>query len=1078
MNHKNTFTPALRKLIQQPFYRLFAAFVLVMMGLSSVASPGKGELPPYTFTVTVTQDNQIADGLHDDLVKVVVTDNATGLPAVISVNFKLQGATASNSAMTDATGTVTYPVNNTVVGPTTLSVTVNGVTQIITVNFIAGPASPNPPGNPAGGTNFFITQDNQIVGGPPDKVKAHITDAFGNSVGAGTQVTITITGVGTAASTAELPGNVTTIIVTTDANGDVEVPITNTKAGTVEMSASIIDPATGLPAFINGSTQTVTFIVGQPSPTAPNAPPGSGTNFFITLNNQTAGVGADKVKAYITDAYGNPIGAGVSVTITITGNGTAAGNAQLPGNVKTIIVTTDGTSSVEVPITDITAGTVELSATIIDPATGNPASINGSTQTVTFVAGQPSPTAPNAPAGTGTNFFITQDNQVVGAAPDKVKAYITDAYGNSVGAGVAVTITITGVGTAAGPAGLPGNVKTITVMTNAAGEVEVPITDTKAGTVELSATIIDPATGNPAAINGSTQTVTFVTSSPSPTAPGAPGGSGTNFFITLDNQTAGSGADKVKAYITDNYGNPVGAGTQVTITITGVGTAAGNAQLPGNVKTIIVTTDGSSSVEIPITDIQAGTVELSASIIDPATGNPAFITGSTQTVTFVVGPPSPTAPNAPVGAGTNFFITQDKQPVDGAPDKVKAHITDAYGNPIGAGVAVTITITGNGTAAGPAELPGNVKTITVTTDANGEVEVPITDTKAGTVELSATIIDPVTGNPIAALKGSTQTVTFVAGTPVPVAPLAPGGTGSQLTVTQDNRVADGKQVDSVKAHITDKYGNPVAGVPVTFTITPGGTATSGAQLVAVGGTTTLVTDANGDIEIAITSTVPGTVNINGAINTTDLVNGSAQTVTFANAPDVHNPLTALIVVVYEALADGQGQTIVKAHVVDLAGLPISGQDVTFAIDSGDAKMATPATATTDANGDAFITLTSTKPGFVLITATVDGQAIIYGSPARVKFATINIYVPKVFTPNNDGTNDVLKPILVGIKEFHYMSVYNRWGNLIFTTQDPNRGWDGTFKGVAQPVESYLWIAEGVDINGNKIVQKGITSLVR
>ena len=60
----------------------------------------------------------------------------------------------------------------------------------------------------------------------------------------------------------------------------------------------------------------------------------------------------------------------------------------------------------------------------------------------------------------------------------------------------------------------------------------------------------------------------------------------------------------------------------------------------------------------------------------------------------------------------------------------------------------------------------------------------------------------------------------------------------------------------------------------------------------------------------------------------------------------------------------------------------------------------------------------------------------------------------------------------------YFTVYNRWGNIVFTTTDPNQGWDGTFKGVAQPVETYLWIAEGIDINGKKIVQKGMVSLVR
>ncbi|HEY6901141.1 MAG TPA: T9SS type B sorting domain-containing protein, partial [Puia sp.] len=195
-------------------------------------------------------------------------------------------------------------------------------------------------------------------------------------------------------------------------------------------------------------------------------------------------------------------------------------------------------------------------------------------------------------------------------------------------------------------------------------------------------------------------------------------------------------------------------------------------------------------------------------------------------------------------------------------------------------------------------------------------------------------------------------------------------------------------------------------------------------------------------------------------------------------PDVNNPLTNLSVVIYEALADGVQQTQVKAHIVDLDGNIMAGQEVVFMLDSGDAKIVTPAPVYTDANGDAYIYITSTKPGFALITATVGGEKIIFGSPARVKFAPINIYVPKVFTPNNDGTNDLLKPILVGIAEFHYWSIYNRWGNLIYTSQDPNRGWDGTFKGVAQPVETYVWIAEGVDVNGKKIVQKGMTSLVR
>ncbi len=160
-----------------------------------------------------------------------------------------------------------------------------------------------------------------------------------------------------------------------------------------------------------------------------------------------------------------------------------------------------------------------------------------------------------------------------------------------------------------------------------------------------------------------------------------------------------------------------------------------------------------------------------------------------------------------------------------------------------------------------------------------------------------------------------------------------------------------------------------------------------------------------------------------------------------------------------------------------AALP-SVTSVVFSVDSGSGQILTGQPVLTDFSGDAIILISSKTPGDVLITATVNGQPIVFGSPARVHFAAINIYVPKVFTPNGDGVNDILKPILVGISTFHYFSVYNRWGNLLFTTEDPNAGWDGRVKGVPQPVETYLWMAEGIDNSGKKIVQKGMVSLIR
>jgi gliding motility-associated-like protein len=89
-----------------------------------------------------------------------------------------------------------------------------------------------------------------------------------------------------------------------------------------------------------------------------------------------------------------------------------------------------------------------------------------------------------------------------------------------------------------------------------------------------------------------------------------------------------------------------------------------------------------------------------------------------------------------------------------------------------------------------------------------------------------------------------------------------------------------------------------------------------------------------------------------------------------------------------------------------------------------------------------------------------------------------IYVPTGFTPNNDGLNDLLKVIPVGIKEFRYFRIYNRWGQMVFSTPDPSKGWDGKINGVDQPTGTFVWMAEAVDYKGNLINRKGVVTIIR
>jgi len=88
------------------------------------------------------------------------------------------------------------------------------------------------------------------------------------------------------------------------------------------------------------------------------------------------------------------------------------------------------------------------------------------------------------------------------------------------------------------------------------------------------------------------------------------------------------------------------------------------------------------------------------------------------------------------------------------------------------------------------------------------------------------------------------------------------------------------------------------------------------------------------------------------------------------------------------------------------------------------------------------------------------------------------YVPNAFTPNNDGLNDVFKPIAVGMKTINYFRVYNRNGILIFSTDNFKDAWDGSFKGSPQDADTFVWTARGIDYLGNLVSEKGSVTLIR
>lgn len=90
-----------------------------------------------------------------------------------------------------------------------------------------------------------------------------------------------------------------------------------------------------------------------------------------------------------------------------------------------------------------------------------------------------------------------------------------------------------------------------------------------------------------------------------------------------------------------------------------------------------------------------------------------------------------------------------------------------------------------------------------------------------------------------------------------------------------------------------------------------------------------------------------------------------------------------------------------------------------------------------------------------------------------------IAVPTGFTPNGDGLNDFLFPYnALKAKDLEF-SVYNRWGQLVFTTKDWQRKWDGKINGMPQPTGVYVWYLRYTHTDtGEKVFQKGTTTLIR
>ena len=88
-----------------------------------------------------------------------------------------------------------------------------------------------------------------------------------------------------------------------------------------------------------------------------------------------------------------------------------------------------------------------------------------------------------------------------------------------------------------------------------------------------------------------------------------------------------------------------------------------------------------------------------------------------------------------------------------------------------------------------------------------------------------------------------------------------------------------------------------------------------------------------------------------------------------------------------------------------------------------------------------------------------------------------VVMPNVFSPDGDGVNDVLQLTAGGMKEYSLV-IFNRFGNEVFNSNDPNQGWDGNTKMGKAPAGTYYYILTAISNSDKDFSQKGFITLIR
>ena len=115
----------------------------------------------------------------------------------------------------------------------------------------------------------------------------------------------------------------------------------------------------------------------------------------------------------------------------------------------------------------------------------------------------------------------------------------------------------------------------------------------------------------------------------------------------------------------------------------------------------------------------------------------------------------------------------------------------------------------------------------------------------------------------------------------------------------------------------------------------------------------------------------------------------------------------------------------------------------------------------------------------IVTGTTEFGCPAYDSLTVFVSPETILDLPNAFSPGSGTSmNDELRIIKRGIATLNYFKIFNRWGQMIFSTTDINQGWNGQFNGVPQPLGTYVYLIDATTSTGKKFYKQGNVTLIR